>query len=647
MDEDFSLAVYIKRGLALLAGLIVGVVLIYLLVGLTAPSRRQEAPAIDAKSMAATALEATIGSAAVPKANTGEEHFFQRCVGCHGADGRGNGPWARLLTSAPRDLMHGPYWLRTTAAGGADKADGKGKGDREGRRADSSRSTAPSRQDVKLVIDNGIPGTAMPGFEKALTDKKAGISGVDLIADYLFAKARYLRKPGTPIEIVEQATGEGWEIEAGKAVYDALKCADCHGPAGYGDGPNAGALKDGRGMPVRVPDLTEPWDFRRGFEPKHIWLTLELGLDGKYMPSLLDKCSSGDRLALAVYVAKGLPRTKFSSKEMQQARERKGAAHQGANLVSIMGCGRCHTPFDDQGLPLAGLTMAGGVEVHTPRGVHLSANLTPDKQDGLGDRKEELVVRALREGVAADGHPIDLSAMPWTWFSKLTTADANAIVTHLGSLKPVSLKIDKPDDGGERPSRFSLLFGSGDLAVWLKTAKGVSAVQPEGDTAAGDDAVAERGEPGDRGEPAKPGAAEETGSGDQTAADDKSAGKGTEPEEKRPDKLGSTEGAGGQDVDDEDSALLNTPEGRLAMAKVRYDEARQRLNEAAASFARAEAEYKKAKEELVGDKKKGKRSRSGDRGDRRSKKRSGSKKSDGEPKKEPAKKSSYYDEDDE
>lgn len=650
MDEDFSLGVYIKRGAALLAGASLGVALIYLLVGLTAPSRRLDAPAINPKSMPPSVLEGTYGAAAMPKANSGEEHYHQRCAGCHGKDGRGNGPWARLLSSAPRNLMAGPYWLRSTGFGsggdkGDDKGKDKGKAEKE-RRPESGRAVAPSRQDVKLVVDNGIPGSAMPGFEKALTDKKAGISGVDLILDYLFDKSSYLRKKGSAIEIPEQATGEDWELEAGKAVYEALKCADCHGPAGYGDGPNAAALKDARGMPVRVPDLTESWDFRRGAEPKHIWLTLELGLDGKFMPSLVGKCSSGDRLALAVYVAKGLPRRKFAAKEMQQARERKGAVHQGANLIALMACARCHTPFDDQGLPLPGLTLAGGVEVHTPRGVFVSANLTPDKKDGIGDRKEDLIVRALREGVAADGHKIDFAAMPWTWYSKLTTPDANAIVAALLANKPISLKVESKDDGSSTPSRFSLLFGGGDLAVWLKTAKGVAA-KPEDDKAAADTAVADKGDGdkakgdddkaagGDQDDPDKPAADDKTDKSDKddtSTKDDKAAA-----DDERPEKLG-------KDDDDEDNELLNTPEGKMATAKVRYDEAKQRLNEAAASFARAEAEYKKAKEEMGGDKKKVKKSKAADKSDKKVKKKHAAKKTDDdEPKKTAPKATSYED----
>jgi len=668
MDEDFSLGVYIKRGVALLAGAGLGIALIYLLVGLTAPSRRLEAPAINPKSMPPSVLEGTLGAAAMPKANTGEEYFYQRCAGCHGKDGRGNGPWARLLTSAPRDLMNGPYWLRSTSAGGGDKGDDKerseGKGKDKGkaekeRRAESGRVVAPSRQDVKLVVDNGVPGTAMPGFDKALTDKKAGISGVDLILDYLFEKSGYLKKKGSPIEIPEQATGEAWELDAGKLVYEALKCADCHGPAGYGDGPNATALKDARGMPVRVPDLTESWDFRRGAEPKHIWLTVELGLDGKFMPSLVGKCSPGDRLALAVYVSKGLPRRKFAAKEMQQARERKGAAHQGANLVALMACGRCHTPFDDQGLPLSGLTLAGGVEVHTPRGVYLSANLTPDKKDGIGDRKEDLIVRALREGIAADGHKIDISAMPWTWYSKLTTADANAIVAYLLSNKPVPLKVEQKEEAGGTPSRFSLLFGGGDLAVWLKTAKGVAA-KPEDDKASGDTTVADKGDgekgkgetddktgTGEKDESDKPSGDDKAEPGDKTGHDDKNAkgdkktDKGKESDEDRPEKLGAADDR--KDGDDEDSELLNTPEGKLATAKVRFDEAKQRLNEAAAGFARAEAEYKKAKEELGGDRKKGKKGKATDKGDKKGKKKHTAKKTDDDEPKKPAPKTSSED----
>lgn len=42
--------------------------------------------------------------AEMPVAQDGKALFMQNCAACHGADGRGNGPMARAMTTAPKDL---------------------------------------------------------------------------------------------------------------------------------------------------------------------------------------------------------------------------------------------------------------------------------------------------------------------------------------------------------------------------------------------------------------------------------------------------------------------------------------------------------------------------------------------------------------
>ena len=56
--------------------------------------------------------------------------------------------------------------------------------------------------------------------------------------------------------------------------------------------------------------------------------------------------------------------------------------------------------------------MAGGRELATPFGKVFSTNITSDKQTGIGQSSFEQFDRAVRRGVAADGHNL-YPAMPY------------------------------------------------------------------------------------------------------------------------------------------------------------------------------------------------------------------------------------------
>src|ERR1700748_1281776 len=68
----------------------------------------------------------------------------------------------------------------------------------------------------------------------------------------------------------------------------------------------------------------------------------------------------------------------------------------GKALTEAGDCGSCHTA--DPAKPLA-----GGKRIDTPFGAIYSANLTPDRNTGLGLWSDEAFVRAMRFGVGPDG----------------------------------------------------------------------------------------------------------------------------------------------------------------------------------------------------------------------------------------------------
>lgn len=100
----------------------------------------------------------------------------------------------------------------------------------------------------------------------------------------------------------------------------------------------------------------------------------------------------------------------------------------GAYLARAGNCAGCHTA---QG----GAPYAGGRNIATPFGNVHAGNLTPDAS-GLGGWTAAQFRRALWHGRSADGRLL-VPAFPYTHFTQVTRADADALWAHLRSLSPV------------------------------------------------------------------------------------------------------------------------------------------------------------------------------------------------------------------
>jgi len=72
---------------------------------------------------------------------------------------------------------------------------------------------------------------------------------------------------------------------AGRALYDKMMCATCHGADGRGHGPSSPSLKDEWGEPIRTADLTYRWTFKNGNRAEDLYRTIFGGLDGTPMPA--------------------------------------------------------------------------------------------------------------------------------------------------------------------------------------------------------------------------------------------------------------------------------------------------------------------------------------------------------------------------
>jgi hypothetical protein len=148
----------------------------------------------------------------------------------------------------------------------------------------------------------------------------------------------------------------------------------------------------------------------------------------------------------------------------------------GAYLVSIMGCHDCHTPWamtptgpaPDMTLALSGHpaqmalppapgptgpwimhTAATNTAIAGPWGVSFTANLTPDKETGLGDWTEEMFVATIRTGRhQGKGRPV-LPPMPIGVYKNATDEDLGAIFRYLQSIPAIRNKVPTPIDPEE------------------------------------------------------------------------------------------------------------------------------------------------------------------------------------------------------
>jgi mono/diheme cytochrome c family protein len=124
-------------------------------------------------------------------------------------------------------------------------------------------------------------------------------------------------------------------------------------------------------------------------------------------------------------------------------------------LVTVLGCGDCHTPRlpegrQDPNYLLAGhkendpypswddslytkgygmLVSTSGTAFAGPWGVTFARNLTPDKTTGIGGWNEEAFINVLREGMLKPPMPLT--------YGQLADDDLKAMYAYLASLKPV------------------------------------------------------------------------------------------------------------------------------------------------------------------------------------------------------------------
>lgn len=112
------------------------------------------------------------------------------------------------------------------------------------------------------------------------------------------------------------------------------------------------------------------------------------------------------------------------------ADQMKALAQRGAYVAVAADCYACHTARD-------GAPWAGGMPFVTPFGTIYSTNISPDKENGIGNWTRAEFHRAVRDGVGKHGHLYP--AMPYASYRKMTTDDVDAVYAYLMNREPMKV----------------------------------------------------------------------------------------------------------------------------------------------------------------------------------------------------------------
>ena len=184
----------------------------------------------------------------VPAALAGEALYKEVCARCHGAKGDGLGPIAIYLDPSPRDLTK------------------------------TSFMNSKPRERFRKSIQEGVPGTSMPPWGKAMSEAQ-----VDGLLDYVeatFVKAKRSGQKTRKVPETNPVAMNKASLERGEGIF-VQRCAGCHGRKGDGKGPNSLDILP-RPRNLRNAQFVNSVDDRRLFE------SVLYGVQGTAMPAWID-----------------------------------------------------------------------------------------------------------------------------------------------------------------------------------------------------------------------------------------------------------------------------------------------------------------------------------------------------------------------
>ncbi|MDH5478378.1 MAG: c-type cytochrome [Nitrospinota bacterium] len=203
---------------------------------------------------------AGVALAAAGDAKNGEAIYMKKCWWCHGKEGEADGPGADFMIPPPRNFTDGVYKYKSSAY--------------------NEDMDIPRDEDLYRMISEGMPGTSMPEWSKVLDEKQRW----DLVA-YIKTLTDMFEDAPNPAEMSygTPVASSADSIAKGKQLFKDAKCFECHGEGGRGN--TIKKLKEESGAKLWPRDLSKPWTFRSGSEPKDIFARISAGIPNTPMPA--------------------------------------------------------------------------------------------------------------------------------------------------------------------------------------------------------------------------------------------------------------------------------------------------------------------------------------------------------------------------
>jgi Cytochrome c len=120
----------------------------------------------------------------------------------------------------------------------------------------------------------------------------------------------------------------------------------------------------------------------------------------------------------------------------------------GKYLFNIAACHDCHTPYD-KGKFVESAAIGGGRVFPVPGGMVTSANITPDKETGIGSWTRDIFIQhfAMYRDSTNAHRVVKLgemqTIMPWTMYSNMTDRDLANIYAYIQTIKPIKNNVVK------------------------------------------------------------------------------------------------------------------------------------------------------------------------------------------------------------
>jgi mono/diheme cytochrome c family protein len=186
------------------------------------------------------------------------------------------------------------------------------------------------------------------------------------------------------------------------------------------------AIREGRRPDGRILGPPMPYHLYRGISDRDVKAIVA------YLRSIKP---IRNKVAKSVYRIK-LPKSRPRAGSVPEV-PRNDKVKYGEYLAGPVGhCIACHTPRMKGGHDYKRQFGAGGSDFHGPIGTTFAANITPDKETGIGNWSDRQIKAAISTGYRASGEKMN-PPMPYPYYKKIRAEDLDAIVAYLRTLKPI------------------------------------------------------------------------------------------------------------------------------------------------------------------------------------------------------------------